>query len=146
MITLIENLTRAVGYVKTHFTRTAAYVVSEPVNIAMLGTLDTGGGDIRALIRRGGGVLTSAAAARGAGALTLHFADGAVDARHVAFERAPRTARNRFPRAFEPREQHGQLRHDELAGHRRRRRDAVAAPTARRLTVLFDPPCSGSYS
>jgi hypothetical protein len=31
--------------------------------------------------RRGGGVLTSAAAARGAGALTLHFADGAVDAR-----------------------------------------------------------------
>lgn len=39
------------------FTRTAAYVVSEPVNIAMLGTLDTGGGDIRALIRRGGGVL-----------------------------------------------------------------------------------------
>jgi hypothetical protein len=25
MITLIENLTRAVGYGKTHFTRTAAY-------------------------------------------------------------------------------------------------------------------------
>jgi translocation and assembly module TamB len=39
------------------FTRTAAYVVSDPVNIAMLGTLDAGGGDIRALIRRGGGVL-----------------------------------------------------------------------------------------
>ncbi|KRB86555.1 hypothetical protein ASE00_07640 [Sphingomonas sp. Root710] len=39
------------------FTRTAAYVVSAPVDIAMLGTLDAGGGDIRALIRRGGGIV-----------------------------------------------------------------------------------------
>ncbi|MBD3761207.1 translocation/assembly module TamB domain-containing protein [Rhizorhabdus sp.] len=39
------------------FTRTAAYVVSAPVDIAMLGTLDSGGGDIRALIRRGGGTV-----------------------------------------------------------------------------------------
>lgn len=36
------------------FTRTAAYVVSDPVDIAFLGTLDDTGGDLRALIRRGG--------------------------------------------------------------------------------------------
>jgi len=39
------------------FTRTAAYVVSEPVDVAVLGTLDAGGGDVRALIRRGGGIV-----------------------------------------------------------------------------------------
>jgi len=39
------------------FTRTAAYVVSEPVDIALLGTLDGAGGDVRALIRRGGGIV-----------------------------------------------------------------------------------------
>lgn len=39
------------------FTRTAAYVVSAPVDIAMLGTLDASGGDMRALIRRGGGIV-----------------------------------------------------------------------------------------
>lgn len=36
------------------FTRTGALVVSDPVDIAMLGTLGDAGGDIRALIRRGG--------------------------------------------------------------------------------------------
>jgi translocation and assembly module TamB len=39
------------------FTRTAAYVVSAPVDIAMLATLDPSGGDIRALVRRGGGIV-----------------------------------------------------------------------------------------
>lgn len=39
------------------FTRTSAYVVSEPVNIALLATLDDGGGDMRALVRRGGAIL-----------------------------------------------------------------------------------------
>jgi translocation and assembly module TamB len=39
------------------FTRTAAYVVSEPVDIAFLGTLGEAGGDARALIRRGGGIV-----------------------------------------------------------------------------------------
>ncbi|WCT73109.1 translocation/assembly module TamB domain-containing protein [Sphingomonas naphthae] len=39
------------------FTRTAAYVVSAPVDVAMLGTLDGNGGDMRALIRRGGGIV-----------------------------------------------------------------------------------------
>lgn len=39
------------------FTRTAAYVVSEPVDIAFLATLDRSGGDMRALIRRGGGIV-----------------------------------------------------------------------------------------
>jgi len=37
-----------------HLTRTSAFVVSEPVDVAMLGTLDGSGGDVRALIRRGG--------------------------------------------------------------------------------------------
>ncbi|WP_157216304.1 translocation/assembly module TamB domain-containing protein [Flavisphingomonas formosensis] len=37
-----------------HLTRTSSFVVSEPVDVAMLGTLDGSGGDIRALIRRGG--------------------------------------------------------------------------------------------
>ncbi|MFW2830784.1 translocation/assembly module TamB domain-containing protein [Sphingomonas sp. ID0503] len=40
-----------------NFTRTAAYVVSDPVDIAFLGTLDRSGGDMRALIRRGGGLV-----------------------------------------------------------------------------------------
>jgi translocation and assembly module TamB len=39
------------------FTRTAAYVVSEPVDVAMLGTLGGAGGDVRALIRRGGAIV-----------------------------------------------------------------------------------------
>ncbi|TZG29588.1 translocation/assembly module TamB domain-containing protein [Sphingomonas montanisoli] len=39
------------------FTRTAAYVVSTPVDIALLGTLGDGGGELRALIRRGGGIV-----------------------------------------------------------------------------------------
>lgn len=39
------------------FTRTAAYVVSAPVDIALLATLDGQGGDMRALIRRGGGLI-----------------------------------------------------------------------------------------
>lgn len=39
------------------FTRTAAYVVSAPVDIALLATLDARGGDLRALIRRGGGTV-----------------------------------------------------------------------------------------
>ncbi len=39
------------------FTRTAAYVVSAPVDIALLATLDASGGDMRALIRRGGGLI-----------------------------------------------------------------------------------------
>ncbi|RVT93038.1 translocation/assembly module TamB domain-containing protein [Sphingomonas crocodyli] len=39
------------------FTRTAAYVVSAPVDIALLGTLGEGGGEMRALIRRGGGIV-----------------------------------------------------------------------------------------
>lgn len=37
-----------------NFTRTGAAVVSEPVDIAMIGTLRPEGGDLRALIRRGG--------------------------------------------------------------------------------------------
>ena len=40
-----------------HLTRTSAFVVSEPVDVAMLGTLDGAGGDIRALIRRGGAIV-----------------------------------------------------------------------------------------
>lgn len=40
-----------------HFTRTAASVVSAPVDIAFLGTLDGAGGEMRALIRRGGGIV-----------------------------------------------------------------------------------------
>jgi len=40
-----------------HFTRTSASVVSEPVDIALLGTLDGSGGEARALIRRGGAVV-----------------------------------------------------------------------------------------
>ncbi len=36
------------------FTRTGALVISDPVDIAMLGTLNGGGGAINALIRRGG--------------------------------------------------------------------------------------------
>jgi len=39
------------------FTRTAAYVVSSPVDIALLATLNDGGGEMRALIRRGGGIV-----------------------------------------------------------------------------------------
>ncbi len=39
------------------FTRTAAYVVSQPVDIATLATLSDSGGELRALIRRGGGVV-----------------------------------------------------------------------------------------
>jgi translocation and assembly module TamB len=39
------------------FTRTSAYVVSAPVDIAFLGTLDTSGGDMRALIRRSGAIV-----------------------------------------------------------------------------------------
>lgn len=37
-----------------NFTRTGAAVVSEPVDLALLGTLRPEGGDLRALIRRGG--------------------------------------------------------------------------------------------
>jgi translocation and assembly module TamB len=54
-----------------HLTRTAAFVVSEPVDVAMLGTLDGSGGDIRALIKRGGatvGRLQARLAPLGAGA------------------------------------------------------------------------------
>jgi len=36
------------------FTRTGALVISDPVDIAMLGTLNSGGGAVNALIRRGG--------------------------------------------------------------------------------------------
>lgn len=39
------------------FTRTASYVVSDPVDVAMLGTLSGAGGDLRAVIRRGGNVV-----------------------------------------------------------------------------------------
>jgi translocation and assembly module TamB len=39
------------------FSRTGALVVSDPVDIALLGTLDVGGGAINALIKRGGGVV-----------------------------------------------------------------------------------------
>ncbi|MDO6415542.1 translocation/assembly module TamB domain-containing protein [Sphingomonas sp. BIUV-7] len=39
------------------FTRTASLVVSQPVDIALLATLNGTGGDARALIRRGGAVL-----------------------------------------------------------------------------------------
>ncbi|PZU10857.1 translocation/assembly module TamB domain-containing protein [Sphingomonas sp.] len=39
------------------FTRTASLVVSQPVDIALLGTLNETGGDARALIRRGGAVV-----------------------------------------------------------------------------------------
>jgi translocation and assembly module TamB len=39
------------------FTRTASLVVSQPVDIALLGTLDDTGGDARALIRRGGAIV-----------------------------------------------------------------------------------------
>jgi translocation and assembly module TamB len=46
----------------SNFTRTAAYVVSDPVDIALLGTLDQTGGDLRALIRRGGTVVGRMAA------------------------------------------------------------------------------------
>ncbi|MBX9815521.1 MAG: translocation/assembly module TamB domain-containing protein [Sphingomonas sp.] len=36
------------------FTRTAAYVVSEPVDVALLATLGRGGGGLNALVKRGG--------------------------------------------------------------------------------------------
>ncbi|OQW45987.1 MAG: hypothetical protein A4S16_11925 [Proteobacteria bacterium SG_bin6] len=36
------------------FTRTAAYVVSEPVDVALLATLGSGGGGLNALVKRGG--------------------------------------------------------------------------------------------
>ena len=39
------------------FTRTGALVVSDPVDIAMLGTLHAGGGAVNALIRRGGATI-----------------------------------------------------------------------------------------
>jgi translocation and assembly module TamB len=39
------------------FTRTGVATVSNPVDIAMLGTLSSAGGDLRALVRRGGGIL-----------------------------------------------------------------------------------------
>jgi translocation and assembly module TamB len=39
------------------FTRTGIATVSNPVDIAMLGTLSSAGGDMRALVRRGGAVL-----------------------------------------------------------------------------------------
>lgn len=39
------------------FTRSGALVVSDPVDIAMLGTLGDAGGDVRALIRRGAGTV-----------------------------------------------------------------------------------------
>ena len=39
------------------FTRTGALVVSDPVDIAMLGTLHSGGGAVNALIRRGGATI-----------------------------------------------------------------------------------------
>ncbi|WP_156678315.1 translocation/assembly module TamB domain-containing protein [Sphingomonas profundi] len=39
------------------FTRTGALVVSQPVDIALLGRLDNTAGDVRALIRRGGAVV-----------------------------------------------------------------------------------------
>ena len=41
----------------TRFTRTGVATVSEPVDIAFLGTLSNTGGDARALIRRGGAVV-----------------------------------------------------------------------------------------
>ena len=53
------------------FTRTSAYVVSNPVDIAFLGTLDGSGGDMRALIKRGGatvGRMQARLAPLGAGA------------------------------------------------------------------------------
>jgi len=39
------------------FTRTSAFTISAPVNVAMLGTLGEGGGDMRAVIRRSGAVV-----------------------------------------------------------------------------------------
>ncbi|TVV71177.1 translocation/assembly module TamB domain-containing protein [Sphingomonas solaris] len=39
------------------FTRTGALVVSDPVDIALLGRLDNKAGDVRALIRRGGAIV-----------------------------------------------------------------------------------------
>ncbi|MDB5718743.1 MAG: hypothetical protein JWM38_2170, partial [Sphingomonas bacterium] len=39
------------------FTRSGVATVSAPVDIALLGTLSSSGGDLRALVRRGGGVL-----------------------------------------------------------------------------------------
>jgi len=39
------------------FTRTAAYTVSAPVDIAMLAQIDRRGGDVRAVVRRGTGVV-----------------------------------------------------------------------------------------
>lgn len=54
-----------------NFTRTAAYVVSQPVDIAFLGTLGESGGEARALIRRGGttvGRMQARLAPLGAGA------------------------------------------------------------------------------
>jgi translocation and assembly module TamB len=39
------------------FTRTGVATVSNPVDIAVLGTLSSNGGDLRALVRRGGGVI-----------------------------------------------------------------------------------------
>lgn len=44
------------------FTRTGALTVSEPVDIALLATLDDSGGDARALIRRGGATIGRAVA------------------------------------------------------------------------------------
>jgi translocation and assembly module TamB len=48
------------------FTRTGALVVSDPVDIAMLGTLGSGGGQLNALIQRGGVALGRVQARTGA--------------------------------------------------------------------------------
>jgi len=39
------------------FTRTSAYVVSEPVDLALLAKLDAAGGDMRGIVRRGGTIV-----------------------------------------------------------------------------------------
>jgi translocation and assembly module TamB len=48
------------------FTRTGALVVSDPVDIAILGSLDAGGGAVNALIRRGGATIGRVQAKLGA--------------------------------------------------------------------------------
>jgi translocation and assembly module TamB len=51
------------------FTRTGALVVSDPVDIAMLGQLGTGGGQLDALIKRGGGTVGRVQVRTGASSL-----------------------------------------------------------------------------
>jgi translocation and assembly module TamB len=60
--TIDANLSGAVPDVRARidvagFNRTAALTVSDPVDIALLGTLNQNGGDVRALIKRNGAVL-----------------------------------------------------------------------------------------